>query len=92
MAELDLVRLRELAELGYWAASTDGADFDRHRKLNKNADYWLARGHRFDHLRREHELRRQRQNPALSHHEKSGALGRRETDDCVPDVSHTPRR
>jgi hypothetical protein len=38
------------------------ADIDRHRQLNKNADYWLARSHRFDRLRREHERRRQRQN------------------------------
>jgi hypothetical protein len=42
-------------------ATTDAADIEHHRQLNKNADYWLARSHRFDHLRREHELRRQRQ-------------------------------
>jgi len=62
---IDTERLRELAaELGFWPATTDEADIERHRQHNKNADYWLARGHRFDHLRREHELRRQRQNPA----------------------------
>jgi hypothetical protein len=54
MTELNLVRLRELAaELGYWPATTDEADIERHRQHNKNADYWLARGHRFDHLRRD---------------------------------------
>jgi hypothetical protein len=59
MAELDMARLRELAdEFGYWPATTDEADIERHRQHNKNADYWLARGHRFDHLRREHERRR----------------------------------
>jgi len=26
---------------------------ERHQQHNKNADYWLARAHRFDHLRRE---------------------------------------
>jgi hypothetical protein len=62
MTELDLVRLRELAaELGFWPATTDEADIEHHRQHNKNADYWLARSHRIDHLRREHELRRQRQ-------------------------------
>ena len=36
-------RLRELtAELGFIPATTDGPDIDRHRQLNKNADYWLA--------------------------------------------------
>ena len=62
---IDMNRLRELtAELGFMPATTDEADIDRHRQHNKNADYWLARSHRFAHLRREHELRRQRQNPA----------------------------
>jgi hypothetical protein len=61
---IDTERLRQLAaELGFWPATTDEADIERHRQLNKNADYRLARGHRFDHLRREHEHRRQRQNP-----------------------------
>jgi hypothetical protein len=44
------------AELGFWPATTDEADIERHRQHNKNADYWLARRHRFDHLRREHEV------------------------------------
>ena len=36
-------RLRELtAELGFMSATTEGPDIDRHRQLNKNADYWLA--------------------------------------------------
>jgi hypothetical protein len=49
-------RLRELAAaLGFWPATTDGADIERHRQHNKNADYWLARGRRFDHRRREHD-------------------------------------
>jgi hypothetical protein len=39
------------AELGFWPATTDEADIEHHRQHNKNADYWLARGHRFDHLR-----------------------------------------
>jgi hypothetical protein len=43
------------------ASVTDEADIEHHSQNNKNADYWLARGHRFDHLRREHEFRRQRQ-------------------------------
>ena len=62
---IDMNRLRELtAELGFNRATTDEADIDRHRQLNKNADYWLARSHRFAHLRQEQELRRQRQDPA----------------------------
>jgi hypothetical protein len=61
---IDMNRPRELtAELGFMPATTDAAAIERHRQLNKDADYWLARGHRFDHLRREQELRRQRQNP-----------------------------
>ncbi len=49
---LDTALLRELAdEFGYWAATTDEADIEYHRQHNKNADYWLARRHRFDHLR-----------------------------------------
>jgi hypothetical protein len=55
--------MKTAAELGFWPATTDEADIEHHRQHNKNADYWLARGHRFDHLRREHERRRQRQNP-----------------------------
>lgn len=58
---IDTERLRELAaELGSWPATTDEADIERHQQHNKNADYWLARAHRFDHLRREHERRRQK--------------------------------
>jgi hypothetical protein len=50
---MDTERLRELAaELGFWPATTDEADIEHHRQHNKNADYWLVRGHRFDHLRR----------------------------------------
>jgi hypothetical protein len=37
--------------LGFIPATTDEADIERHRQHNKNADYWLARRHRFDHLR-----------------------------------------
>ncbi len=60
---LDMALLRELAdEFGYWPATTDEADIEYHRQHNKNADDWLARSHRFDHLRQEHERRRQRQN------------------------------
>jgi hypothetical protein len=56
---VDTERLRELAaELGFWPATTDEADIERHRQHNKNADYWLARNHRFAHLRREQERRR----------------------------------
>ena len=58
---IDTERLRELAaELGSWPATTDEADIERHQQHNKNVDYWLARAHRFDHLRREHERRRQK--------------------------------
>jgi hypothetical protein len=40
---IDMNRLRELtAELGFMSATTEGPDIDRHRQLNKNADYWLA--------------------------------------------------
>jgi hypothetical protein len=40
---IDTERLRELAaELGFWPATTDEADIERHRQHNKNADYWLA--------------------------------------------------
>ena len=52
---IDTERLRELAaELGFWPATTDEADIE-HRQHNKNADYWLARSHRFDRFRREQE-------------------------------------
>jgi hypothetical protein len=55
---IDTARLRELAaELGFWPATTDEADIEHQRQHNKNTDYWLARAHGFDHLRREHERR-----------------------------------
>jgi hypothetical protein len=39
MAELDMEKLRELAaELGYWPATTDPEDIDRHRRLNAALD------------------------------------------------------
>jgi hypothetical protein len=57
---LGMAKLRELAaELGYWPATTDEADIERHRQHNASADYWLARRHRFDHLRRAAERRKQ---------------------------------
>ena len=50
---LDMAFLRELAaELGFWPATTDEADIERHREHNVNADFWLARSHRYDHLKR----------------------------------------
>ncbi len=53
MDKKKLVRLRELAaELGFWPATTDPDDIERHREHNKNADLWLARSRRFDHLAR----------------------------------------
>ncbi len=56
MAELDMARLRELAtEFGFWPATSDPEDIEAHRQHNKNADYWLARRHRFDHLKRVRE-------------------------------------
>lgn len=59
---IDGERLPELAaELGFWPATTGEADIERHRQQKKNADYWLARRHRFDHLRHEHDHRRQGQ-------------------------------
>jgi hypothetical protein len=61
---IDMNRLRELtAELRFMPATTVDADIERQRQHNKNADYWLARGHRFAHLRREQDRRRQGQNP-----------------------------
>jgi hypothetical protein len=45
--------LRELAaELWFWPATTNPDDIERHREHNVNADFWLARSHRFDHLKR----------------------------------------
>lgn len=39
MGNLDMAKLRELAaELGYWPATTDEADIDRHRRLNTALD------------------------------------------------------
>jgi len=50
---LDMALLRELAaELGYWPATTDPDDIERHREHTTNADFWLARSHRFDHLKK----------------------------------------
>ena len=50
---LDMASLRELAaELGYWPATTTPTDIERHREHNANADFWLARSHRFDHLKK----------------------------------------
>ena len=50
---LDMALLRELAdEFGYWPATTNAADIERHREHNKNAVFWLARSRRFDHLAR----------------------------------------
>ena len=55
---IDMNRLRELtAELGFMPATIDAADIERDRHHNNNADYWLARRHRFAHLRREHDGR-----------------------------------
>jgi hypothetical protein len=52
-------RLRGLtAELGFMPATTDEAANERHRRHNKNADYWLARSHRFDYLRHPPQKRR----------------------------------
>ena len=45
-------------ELGFWPATTDEAANERHRRHNKNADYWLARSHRFDYLRHPPQKRR----------------------------------
>jgi len=50
---LDMALLRELAaELWFWPATTIPDDIERHREHNVNADFWLARSHRFDHLKR----------------------------------------
>jgi hypothetical protein len=50
---LDTGRLRELeAECGFWPATTDPEGIERHRRHYRNADYWLARSRRFDHLRK----------------------------------------
>ena len=39
MAELDWVKLRKLArELGFWPATTNPEDFQRHRRLDKSLD------------------------------------------------------
>ena len=63
MAEIDWVLLRELAdEFGYWPATTEPADIQRHRALNaaldKAPDLWTT-GKKFAHLgRRAAECRR----------------------------------
>ena len=65
MAELDMARLRTLAdELGFWPATTDPADIERHRRDNaadkaRHEAYLREYGpggpkrHRWDHLRKE---------------------------------------
>ena len=56
MAELDWARMRELArELGFWPATTNPKDIERHRRLNKALDaapdlYKVAK--KFAHLHR----------------------------------------
>ena len=62
---LDMALLRELAkEFGYWPATTDEADIERHRRDNAadNARYEVylreygpggPRHHKWDHLRKE---------------------------------------
>ncbi len=61
---IDMNKLCELsAALGSCQPPPMRPTSSRHGQHNKNADYWLARGPRFDHLRREHEHRSQRQNP-----------------------------
>jgi hypothetical protein len=41
---IDTERLRKLAtELGFWPATTDEADIDRHRQHNKRPDQLPAR-------------------------------------------------
>ncbi len=53
---LDMASLRELAkEFGFYPASIKPEDVERHREHNKNADFWLARSHRFDHLKAAHK-------------------------------------
>ena len=65
MAESDMARLRELAaEFGYWPATTDEADIERHRRDNaadkaRHEAYLQEYGprgskrHRWDHLRKQ---------------------------------------
>ncbi len=54
---LDMALLRELAdEFGYWAATTDEADIERHRRLNAALDR-NYHPHRWDHLKRAAESR-----------------------------------
>ena len=39
MAEIDWARMRELAEeLGFWPATTNPEDIERHQRLNKALD------------------------------------------------------
>lgn len=60
MAHLDVTELRKLAdELGYWPATTDEADIERHRRLNAALDAAPSAekvGKKFAHL---HEAVRQ---------------------------------
>ncbi|HET9565195.1 MAG TPA: hypothetical protein VFP27_11995 [Mycobacterium sp.] len=52
---LDMALLRELAdEFGYWPATTDEADIDRHRRLNAALDR-NYRPHRLHHLEAAHK-------------------------------------
>jgi hypothetical protein len=54
---IDPERLGELtAELGFMPA-TPMRPTSTGTSSYKNADYWLVRSHRFDHLRREHDRR-----------------------------------
>ena len=49
---IDTERLRELAaELGFWPATTDEADIERHGRLNAALDR-NSHPHRSDHLKR----------------------------------------
>jgi hypothetical protein len=55
MAELNMEKLREYAaELGYWPATTDLEDIERHRRLNAALDKAPTQdkiGRKFAHMR-----------------------------------------
>ena len=51
----DELRAELAAELGSGLPPLDPEDIEAHRQHNRNADYWLARSHRFDHLKRVRE-------------------------------------
>ncbi|HWS94661.1 MAG TPA: hypothetical protein VN306_19880 [Mycobacterium sp.] len=59
MAELNMEKLREYAaEFGYWPATTDPADIERHRRLNAALDKAPTQDkiqRKFAHMRREQE-------------------------------------